>query len=316
MESVYKIYRVRKFLRAENVVAVEDFNIAINDDQPIVVTLAGESGSGKTTVAKMILRLEEPTKGVVRYRGVDLKRLRGEIWRRYRREVQAVFQDPYSAFNPLHRIETVLRIPLKRLGVATSNQEIDLIIRKSLEDVGLDPDKVLSKYPRQLSGGERQRVMIARAISLQPKLIVADEPVSMLDASIRASIINILKDLRDRKGVSILYITHDLNTAYGISDEIVIMYRGSIVEKGPAKKVLLEPLHPYTRLLIESLPKPRPTRKILKSREISIYEDTATPQHGCKFYPRCPLRMDKCLNKKPPLISVGDREVACYLYGE
>lgn len=200
--------------------------------------------------------------------------------------------------------------------MAASDHEADQIARRSLEYVGLDPEKVLDKYPRQLSGGERQRVMIARAIALEPRLIVADEPVSMLDASIRASVVGIFRDLKIRKGISILYITHDLNTAYGISDEIIIMYRGSIVERGPSRKVLLEPLHPYTRLLIEVLPKPRPGMRASASQGTSLYEDIAAPPQGCKFYPRCPLRMEKCLSRMPPLVKMGDREVACYLYGE
>ncbi len=316
MDHVYKIYEVRKLLAKNYIVAVEDFNLSIEYENPSIVTLAGESGCGKTTVARMILGLVEPTRGIIYYRGKDLRRLKGMDLVMFRRDVQAVFQDPYASFNPLHRIETILVTPIKKLGISNSDREAIEIAERSLEEVGLNPSAIMGKYPRQLSGGERQRVMIARALSLNPKLIVADEPVSMLDASIRANILNLIKDLKDRRNISFVYITHDLSTAYYISDEIIIMYRGSIVEKGIAKKVLLEPLHPYTKILIESIPIPDPTKK-KNVRGTWLYEDATSSiiSTGCKFYPRCPVRMEKCLSKHPPLIRINDREVACYLYG-
>ncbi|RLF22032.1 MAG: ABC transporter ATP-binding protein [Thermoprotei archaeon] len=296
--------------------AVDRVSFSIPEKPPKIITLAGESGSGKTTTARLILGFIKPTSGRVLWRGRDIWKLDKKGWKQYRKEVQAVFQDPYSAFNPLFKVDRVLTIPLKKFGLASTDEEAYEMACKALEIVGLRPEEVLGKYPHQLSGGERQRIMLARAFLLKPKLIIADEPVSMIDASLRASILNIMFDFKDKWGVSFLYITHDLSTAYYISDEIIIMYRGSIMEMGPVDDVIEDPMHPYVRLLIESIPIPDPSKRwmeriILPKVELSRVVEIK----GCKFYDRCPKRMPMCAERMPKLIEVErGRRVACFLY--
>ena len=229
--------------------ALDDVTFSISADTSSITAVAGESGSGKTTLARMILGFVRPTKGRVLYRGKDLAGMSGPERRQFRREVQPIFQDPFDVFNPFYRVDHVFMIPVRRFRLAGSDSEARRLIDDSLRRVGLRPQDTLGRFPHELSGGQRQRVMVARAVLLRPKLIMADEPVSMVDASLRMSIVNLFKALRDDLGISIVYVTHDLATAYYISDRIIIMQKGSVVERGDARTVLNAPQHPYSRQL-------------------------------------------------------------------
>jgi peptide/nickel transport system ATP-binding protein len=233
--------------------------------------------------------------------------------------VQAIFQDPFEVYNPFYRIDQVLTTPVQKFGLAKTKEEGQQLIEQSLQMAGLRPEDTLGRYPHQLSGGQRQRIMVARALLLNPKIILADEPVSMVDASLRATILESLMKLNRELGISLLYITHDLTTAYQISDNIYILYRGSVAEMGDVEKVINDPLHPYTRLLVSSIPLPDPD--IRWGREVDI-ESKATSAgaateevRGCKFSNRCPFVMAECHTEHPPLYRTHDnRAVACYLY--
>ena len=226
-----------------------------------IVAVVGESGSGKTTLGNLVLGFVKPTTGTVRYLDADLGTLPRQSERSFRRDVQAIFQDPYSSFNPFFRVDRALSRPLKRLGVVRDTDEIRVRMERACRAVGLDPGQVLGRYAHQLSGGQRQRLMVARALMLDPKLLVADEPVSMVDASLRHSILDAIRALRDEHGISVLYITHDLATAYRVSDRVIVLEKGRIVESGDPDSVLRAPSHPYTRTLIDSIPWPDPDRQ-------------------------------------------------------
>ena len=297
--------------------AVDNVTFSMPLEKPEILCLAGESGSGKTTIGRLILGFYKPTSGEILYKGKNIKNMNRREMRMYRREVQAVFQDPFASFNPLYTVDHALLTPILKFNLANSKEEARNLMFKSLESVGLDAESVLGKYPRELSGGQRQRIMLARALLIKPRLIIADEPVSMIDASLRADILNVMKDMKDKWNISFIYITHDLSTANYISDEIIVLFSGSIMEKGPIDKVIEEPLHPYVQLLISSIPIPNPkmrwTDKIeLSKREVS---SEAISIKGCKFYSRCPRRMKKCSEEKPALRDVGSGHcVACFLY--
>lgn len=239
-------------------VALDDVSITIAADRPKIITIAGESGSGKTTLGRVALGLLAPSEGKFIYRGRDSEMMSGEERKTFRREVQAIFQDPFSVFNPFYTIDHLLRMPLKSFGIVKTRKEADDVIAEALGRVGLRPEQVLGHYPHQLSGGQRQRIVVARSLMLRPKLIVADEPVSMIDASLRANILDRLRALRDELGISIIYITHDLATARQVSDEVHILYHGKDVESGDAASVIGSPSHAYTRLLMSSIPRPDP----------------------------------------------------------
>jgi ABC-type oligopeptide transport system ATPase subunit len=246
------------FLQPAPTVAVKDFSLTLPAEQPRMVAIAGESGSGKTTVARMVLGFTTPTTGQILYRGKALTAMSRREFRTYRREVQAIFQDPYAAYNPFYRVDRVFDKVIRKFKLAANRAEARTMIENALAVVGLDPLETLGKYPHQLSGGQRQRLMTARAFLLKPRLIVADEPVSMVDASRRAAILEIMLRLKRDYGISFLYITHDLSTAYEVCDDIMILYRGEVVEQGNTRTVIDHPQHPYTRLLVESIPVPDP----------------------------------------------------------
>ena len=241
--------------------ALREFSLAMADRPPRIVALAGESGSGKTTAANLVLGFLSPTTGEVLYRGAQVGRLRGRARTTFRREVQAITQDPYAAFNPFYRVGHVFDVVVRNFGIGATKAESRDRVNEALEFVGLNADRTLSAYPHQLSGGERQRVMVARAFLLRPRLIVADEPVSMVDASIRATILELVLRLKTELGVSFLYITHDLSTALRIADELIILRRGEVVEQGDPRRLIERPEHPYTRLLVSSIPLPDPDRR-------------------------------------------------------
>ncbi|MEO0595440.1 MAG: ABC transporter ATP-binding protein [Chloroflexota bacterium] len=317
VRNATKIYQQRSFGGGTNdVVALDNFNMNIPVAPATITTIAGESGSGKTTLANLVLGFEELTSGQIIFEGKDLALATASERRTYRREVQAVFQDPFSVYNPFYRIQHVFNMVIKNFGLASSKGEARQLMEDALNKVGLYGEDVLRKYPHQLSGGQRQRIMMARAYITRPKLIVADEPVSMVDASLRASILDVMMRLRE-DGISFIYVTHDLSTATQIGDNIFILYQGGIAETGDSLKVINKPHHPYVQLLVNSVPMPDPDVKWQGTIELPAEEEMRTSRKdGCRFYPRCPQRMDRCLSAKPPLYQLDeDGHVAsCYLY--
>jgi peptide/nickel transport system ATP-binding protein len=239
--------------------ALVGVDLALPAEEPRIIAVVGESGSGKTTLTRLLLGLLRPTAGSALWRGRELSSLGGEDWRAYRREVQAVFQDPFGSFNPVYRVDRMLVLPALTFGLARDEQEARALAAAALAAVGLRPADTLGRFPHQLSGGQRQRLMVARAVMLRPRVLVADEPVSMVDASLRAAILESLWQLTREAGLSLVYITHDLATAYAIADEILVMRHGEVVERGDAVAVIRRPSHPYTRELIAALPPPDPT---------------------------------------------------------
>ncbi|MDP8908284.1 MAG: ATP-binding cassette domain-containing protein, partial [Chloroflexota bacterium] len=246
-------------------VANDRVSLTIEEQPPRLVSIVGESGSGKTTAARSLLGLQPPTTGEALWRGKDITALSKDELLVFRREVQAVFQDPYGIFNPFYRINRVFDMTIKKFKLAKAKGERDALIEEALRAVNLRPPDVLGRYPHQLSGGERQRVMLARAYLLKPKVIVADEAISMLDVAVRAVIMNILVDFKDRLGISTVFITHDLSAAYYLGGDIMVMHRGRVVETGDSVTVMQEPKHPYTQLLLQSIPSPDPDERWGKS---------------------------------------------------
>ncbi|MDQ3656488.1 MAG: ABC transporter ATP-binding protein, partial [Chloroflexota bacterium] len=240
--------------------ALRNFSLAIMDKQPTITAVVGESGSGKTTMARLLLGLETPTTGEVVYNGKDLRHCSRRERREYRRDLQAIFQDPFEVYNSFYKVDHVLTTPIAKFGLAKSKEEARELIEQALRAVGLRPEDTLGRYPHQLSGGQRQRTMVARTLLLRPKVIVADEPVSMVDASLRVTVLGNLLQLKRDYGISLVYITHDLATAYQISDRIIVLHRGAVVESGDPEQVVKHPEHPYTKLLISSIPLPDPER--------------------------------------------------------
>lgn len=250
--NVVKEYRLRGGWHGRALKAVKNASFTVESGK--TVALVGQSGSGKSTIAKLLMQLERPTSGSIMLDGVPVQR-RGAGLRQYRRDVQMVFQDPFASLNPYHTVGHHLARPLKLHGKAKTPDEVDAAVAELLTRVSLDPDAA-QKHPHEMSGGQRQRVAIARALAPEPKILVADEPVSMLDVSIRLGVLNLLADLQREKNLGVLYITHDLATARHFSDEIMVMYQGEIVEAGPSDEVILNPQHPYTQLLAEAAPNP------------------------------------------------------------
>ena len=312
-KNVTKTYS-RGLLSRVSTTALNDISLKLETEQPTILTVAGESGSGKTTLAMLLLGFITPTSGQILYKGKDIQTLRGEERMLFRREVQAVFQDPFAVFNPFYTVDHLLTVPIDRFKLAKSKSEARAIMMEALTAVGLRPGDVLGRFPHQLSGGQRQRINVARALVLRPKLLVADEPVSMVDASLRANILETLRGLQRNHGVSIIYITHDLTTAYHIAKSIIVLYRGSVMEAGDVDKVIKTPQHPYTRLLIDSIPWPDINRRWgeteIKAKEMELSDHVS----GCKFSSRCPFVMDKC-KEIPPLFRLNQHQAAsCYLF--
>ena len=229
-------------LHKGHTLAVDGVSLIINEDKPSITTIAGESGSGKTTLARLLLGLIRPTMGSILYRGRALTAMDRGARKQFRREVQAVFQDPYEAYNPVYKVDQTLTTPVRKFGLVHTSEEARQRIDQSLRLAGLRPEETLGRYPHQLSGGQRQRIMVARALLLNPRVILADEPVSMVDASLRATILESLVKLKRELGISLIYITHDLTTAYQISENIVVLYRGSVAEVGDVEKVVGQPM--------------------------------------------------------------------------
>ena len=315
IEAVDVSKRFAGGLGRESTLALAGLSLAIYAEKPAIIAVVGESGSGKTTLARLLLGLAEPSGGEIRYRGTDLRQLDRDTWRAFRHDVQAVFQDPYGVYNPFYRVDHVLKTPLRRLRLAASPAQSRRLISEALHTVGLQPDEILGRFPHQLSGGQRQRVMVARALLLQPKLIVADEPVSMVDASLRATILGSLRQLTDEHGISILYITHDLATAYQVSDAILVLYRAHLAEAGAVEQVVTAPRHPYTQLLVSAIPRVHAARDWLQREEDLRPIDRAPAAAGCCFADRCPVAMPACRAAPPGLYRTEPRRaVACVQY--
>jgi oligopeptide/dipeptide ABC transporter ATP-binding protein len=295
---------------------LEHLSFSISNEVPSFTSVVGESGSGKTTLARILLGFLYPTSGEVRYLGADLHKVSGKEHRQFRREVQAIFQDPFEVYNPFYKVDHLLAVPIRKFRLANSGAEARRLMETALRTVGLRPEETLGRYPHQLSGGQRQRVTVARALLLKPRLIIADEPVSMVDASLRATILESLRKLHEDFAISFLYITHDLTTAYQVSDNIVVLYRGSVAETGDVERVIKNPQHPYTQLLVSSIPQPDPARRW--GAEVAVPsrpEAEETTKGGCKFAGRCPHAMPICRQAPPPLYRTHEhRAVACYLY--
>jgi peptide/nickel transport system ATP-binding protein len=317
VRDVTKIYRGGFLQPGQQVVALQNYSLTIPETPAKITAIAGESGSGKTTLAQLVLGFITPTSGQIRYKGKDVSTFDRQQKLEYAREVQAIFQDPYAVFNPFYRVKHVFDLVIKYFKLARNKKQARDLMEEALNLVGLRGEEVLEKYPHQLSGGQRQRIMVGRSYMLKPRLIVADEPVSMVDASLRAMILDIMLRLKNEQNISFLYITHDLSTAYQVCDEIFILYQGSIAEEGSTSNVIENPRHPYVQMLIESIPVPDPNQKwdttltLPTDEELRSHVDT-----GCRYYPRCPFRMERCLTKQPPLypINGADHVAACYLY--
>ncbi|MFP4113974.1 MAG: ABC transporter ATP-binding protein [Spirochaetota bacterium] len=312
-ENVTKVFHQGGLLSLARITANDHVTFHVNQSE--IFVLAGESGCGKTTAAKIILGFEEPTEGAVIHnekRGV--RKSKREVW--LTEGVQAIFQDPFATFNPLRVVDRYFFETVKNFRLAKTRAEAIKIIDEKLRAVGLSYADIATKYPSEFSGGQLQRISIARALLTDPVLLIADEPVSMVDASLRMSIVNLFRELRDNFGVSVIYITHDLATAYYVGDRIAIMYRGNIIERGPAADVLTNPQHPYTQLLRESIPEANPDKKWQSTVRLSDAESEDFQRTGCKFAGRCPHVMEVCRTALPPEYERGEVRVRCYLYAD
>jgi oligopeptide/dipeptide ABC transporter ATP-binding protein len=313
VEALTKHFPVRRGLlgRATGLVRAVD-GVSFTIDPGTTLGLVGESGCGKTTTSKLVLGLERPTAGAIRFQGEDVLALDRAQLRRYRRAVQAVFQDPYASLDPRMRVGTIVAEPL------VINERLDRAARRrrvlELLDLVSLPARAADLFPHEFSGGQRQRVAIARALALSPRLVVLDEPVSALDVSIRAQILNLLRDLQQRLGVSYLFIAHDLAAVAHMSHTIAVMYLGQIVEWGPADAVAREPRHPYTQALFAAalpIDFDTPREAVVLAGEVP---SPLRPPAGCRFHPRCPHAMPRCATEEPALRPHAARQVACHLY--
>jgi oligopeptide/dipeptide ABC transporter, ATP-binding protein, C-terminal domain len=293
----------RKIVRAVN-------DVSFTIPKGTSLGLVGESGCGKSTVARSLLRLIEPDAGSVIFDGTDVRAAKGKALRQLRRRMQIVFQDPYSSLNPRRTIRQALEEPLRVHGLG-SGKEISEKAEAAIAEVGLSKE-VIDRYPHEFSGGQRQRIGIARALVLDPELIVADEPVSALDVSVQAQILRLLENLRERRGLSFLFVSHDLGVVRHFCDRVCVMYLGRIVEQGVTAEVLDRPLHPYTKLLRDSSPVPDPTARLTLTKILGEVPSPADPPPGCTFHPRCPRAAGRCMTAIPALEHGPGRKAACY----
>lgn len=310
--NITKIFKIGSLISGTRLVAVDDVSLSLESGKPSILSIVGESGSGKTTLARIMLRLLEPDRGEAFIEGKSLFRANDRISdHQFKRLVQPIFQNPFETFNAHKTVDTYLYETALNLEIAHDRQEARAVVADVLTSVGLDREAVAGKYPNQFSGGELQRISVARALIPKPKLIIADEPVSMIDASMRMNIVNLFLGLRESHNVSFLYITHDLSTAYYVSDFIAIMYRGNVVEYGPSNLILTAPAHPYTELLMESVPQIGQKwgeEIVLPDIEVKEYQAAA-----CKFAPRCSYAREICRRSRPPMVHLPQaRQTLCF----
>jgi len=314
LKKYFQAGRPGWFSRQEHFVhAVDDVSLQLKRGE--VIALVGESGCGKSTLALTLMLLEEATEGNIIFEGRDITHVTDKERKVIRQRIQMVFQDPYESLNPTQTIEEIVSEPLVVHGLNLNVDARRNRVIRALEDSGLKPaEDYLHRFPHQLSGGQRQRVVIASALVLEPHLLLADEPVSMLDVSIRAEIINLLADLRRTRGISVIFITHDLGTVGFFADRVAVMYLGRIVEIGTMREVLKDPKHPYTKALLSVIPVPNPR---MRRKRIILQGETPNPidlPPGCRFHPRCPVAIDVCKESDPMLMTVNDsHQAACLL---
>ncbi|MGN1276644.1 MAG: ABC transporter ATP-binding protein [Floccifex sp.] len=302
------------FKKAPLVKAVDGLNLTVYENETF--GLVGESGCGKSTTGRAIVKINKITDGHIYYNGVDIDQIKGDQLKQFKQDVQMIFQDPYASLNPRMTVGEIIREPMDIHNIGTK-EEREARVRELLEIVGLKPDHI-RRYPHEFSGGQRQRIGIARTLALNPKFIVCDEPISALDVSIQAQVINLLEELQKEMGISYLFIAHDLSMVKHISDRIGVMYLGNLVEVGDAEPLYRQPMHPYTQALLSSVPIPDP--KTARERQRIVLEgelpSPINPPSGCVFRTRCPKVMDRCATEKPVMKKVGDRQVACHLFDE
>ena len=317
IRNASKIFRVGGVLAGKKLVAVDDVSLAITDDEPTILSIVGESGCGKTTLCKMILRLHRADMGDILLKGKAYSRKKDYKPKEFRLDVQPIFQNPYETFSHRKQVDSYLYNTALRLKICKNRAEASALIDETLKSVGMSLANVRKKYPAQFSGGELQRISIARALITRPKLIIADEPVAAIDASMKMNIINLFRELKDKYKVSFVYITHDLSTAYYVSDYIATLYKGSLIEFGPARTIMDAPAHPYTELLMNAVP--RIGDKWIDAEIMPDSDDTGVDGDGdigaksdCKFYARCQYANDRCLSGKVQKKALdGGRMVLC-----
>ncbi len=311
VKNASKIFRIGGMLLGKKLVAIDGVSLDIDAGSPVILSIVGESGCGKSTLCKMILRLYKPDMGDILLSGNSYANKKSYNPLQFRLDVQPIFQNPYESFSARKTVDTYLFNTALRLGICKNSSEAEKLVDETLRNVGLSLSVVRGKYPTQFSGGELQRVSIARALITRPKLIIADEPVAAIDASMKMNIVNLFKELKDKYKVSFIYITHDLSTAYYVSDYIATLYRGCLIEYGPAKEIMDEPAHPYTELLMNAVP--RVGDKWDKELTMPDVEDKEYAISYCKFAPRCPYATEECRKKRPDMVSLGGtRKVLCF----
>ncbi len=319
LRNVSQVFSSGPFWNRVDNVAVNDVTFRLAQHPALITAVAGESGSGKTTLGRIMLGFQTPTSGEVLYSGRPVSNIKGAERREYRRQVQAIFQDPFSVYNPFYKIDHLFTVAISRYRLASSRDEARHLMEEAIAGVGLRPAETLGRYPHQLSGGQRQRVMVARSMMLKPKVIIADEPVSMVDASLRATILETLRALNHERGITVLYITHDLTTAYQVADNIMIMYRGHVVEAGDVEAVINSPSHPYTQLLVQSIPMPDPNHRWAETRSSGgpPYRGMEIKEGMCPFVDRCSDAISRCASEMPSQYVLDrHRFVRCFLHQE